>query len=191
MENKPEICLCRSTTGLFIAKRQASWCLTAFLICLLLSFLTGYFWGRRQPIADLTEQLSTAVALKTDELDKLVGTSADKLTDTPDTNLSKASDSVGKDQALANSDSNTIAKQYYGTLLSFNNLKSAQKYLNKLQNSGYNLKIKTRHSRNSKNKKYTWYQIITENFTDKTKLAQLIQAIKQQENLPNTKIIEA
>ncbi len=176
MENRPENCLCRSTTGLFIAKKQASLGLSALLVCLLLSFLAGYFWGRRQPVANLTEQLSSAVLAQAAELNKIV----------PDSNNPK--DQAGLDQ---DSQVNlTTEQQYQGTILGFNSLKAARKYLNKLQNLGYNLQLKTQHSRNSKNKLYTWYQIVTEKFTDKAKLEQLMQAIKVQENLSSTKIIE-
>lgn len=187
MENRSENCLCRSTTGLFIAKRSASLLLAAFLVCCLLSFLTGYFWGRRQPIADLTAQLSSAVLVKTVELNNTTGVPASDQNLISDTGVNSV---VATDQDRESSNTIKPTKQYYGTLLGFSNLKAAQKYLNKLQNMGYNLQIKTRHSRNSKNKLYTWYQIVTEKFTDKAKLEQLVQELKVQENLSSTKVLE-
>lgn len=190
MENRSENCLCRSTTGLFIAKRSASILLAAFLVCCLLSFLTGYFWGRRQPIADLTAQLSSAVLVKAAEINNLKNGTDVPVSDQDLVSNTVVNSVVATDQDRESSTLIKPAKQYYGTLLGFSSLKAAQRYLNKLQNMGYNLQIKTRHSRNSKNKLYTWYQIVTEKFTDKTKLEQLVQELKVQENLSNTKILE-
>ncbi len=188
MENRPDSCLCRSTTGLFLAKKQASFCLAVGLICLLLSFLAGYFWGRRQPVADLSKELSSALLDKTTQLNSLNNSAVTSASnDLVELNANSGT-SVVQEQEI--SSALKADKQYYGTLLGFSSLKAAQKYLNKLQNLGYNLQIKTRHSRNSKNKLYTWYQIITEKFTDKTKLEQLMRELKQQENLQSTKILE-
>lgn len=192
MENRSENCLCRSTTGLFIAKRPASLILAAFMVCCLLSFLTGYFLGRRQPIVDLTAQLSSALAEKTVELNSLNNpTSLSAHNQNCSADIGTGTNSVvAADQDRENSNTIKPAKQYYGTLLGFSNLKAAQRYLNKLQNAGYNLQIKTRHSRNSKNKLYTWYQIVTEKFTDQAKLEQLVQELKVQENLSSPKVLE-
>ena len=165
-----EVCICKSTKGLFISRRQVS-LVTAFLIIfLVLTFTFGYFLGRRQAIFKVTDKLEHQT-------------------------FKDYSDSKIKSLYSENpnsKDSNTkIDRHYYAKLVSFHSIKYAQQFVNRVQKMGYNVYIKSLKSNTANGKLVTWYQVTTDKYSDINKLKKIVSHIKEIEKLHDIKIISA
>ena len=94
------------------------------------------------------------------------------------------------DQAAANQAAQEKSSpSYYAALIGFSTKKAADNFLAKGSNKGYPIKIKTMKSVTPKGKSVMWYQVITEQFSDKESLDKLVKQIEKNEHLSGSKII--
>lgn len=198
---KPNLCVCQSTAGLFLTRRQASALLSATLICLVLSYVTGYFWGRRQPLQALTDALAQGQKFgQTVKQNDLSVTPNLPVLD-PLTGGAEQASVSASDQSLATEPSATTplnssrsvvsvtTPQYRAELISFNSLKSAQRFAQKLQQAGFTVQVKARRTQLTHSKLHQTYQVVTEQFTERAQLTQLLTRLQQQFKLGKVKII--
>ena len=187
--SKPELCLCRATTGIFLTRRQASALLSAGLICLLLCFITGFFWGRRQPLQALTTALVHGRQLVNTEQPG-VSTSMpvlDQLTGNATTEAVEPARGLTPTAAVP---APTLT-QYRAELGSFSSLKSAQRFAQKLQQAGFTVQIKTRRRSAGTGQPLQYYQVVTEQFPERPPLTQLLTRLQQQIPTAQIKIVTA
>lgn len=187
---KPELCLCRATTGVFLTRRQASALLSASLICLLLSFMAGFFWGRRQPLQLLTAALAQGQLLQSaseaptaPSLPVLA-----QLTGQPD--ASEAADVAPAKIATPGAALPPVQlAQYRAELGYFNSLKSAQRFAQKLQQAGFTVHVKTRRRTTGAGQAGPGYQVVTEAFAERAPLVQLVNRLQAQAPAAQIKIV--
>src|SRR5688572_7148733 len=50
-------CICKTSSGLFITKRQASAITSTFLFLIMFILIFGYFWGQKKAIEEFTNKV--------------------------------------------------------------------------------------------------------------------------------------
>jgi len=80
-------------------------------------------------------------------------------------------------------------QKYYAQLIGFGTKKAAEKFARRLQHNNMPVTVKSRHSSTAKGKKITWYQVVTQELTDKNLLEKLVNEITLKERLVDVRII--
>lgn len=170
------------------SQQRASHIIAGLLVCAFFIFIAGYYWGKKTSIETLTEQLVQdsladkmlcAFCCLNDESDNKAATIE---TETQD-DTSKIA------QEAAQPDKNQSPKLYYAQLAGFGSLKAAKKCEADLHRNGYNVKSVERHSQTAKGQTRTWYQLVTENESNKEILIEKVDRIKRLAKLQGVKIV--
>lgn len=201
-------CFCSSDSGFFVTSRQASYISAAIIFLFIATFVTGYFWGKKSAIHEFGNNVLNGSFADQAKYSfySLYGSPVEE-EDSDEDEAQPHDDEIEKakveiinppvpiitlkEDQIITKDVNTInPKKYQALLVGFNSLESAQQFVNKNQKKGYNLQIKKRNSVTSKRKstKY-WYQVVTDEFDDKSKLIDLVDKIKASERLHDVKIV--
>lgn len=191
-------------SDLIISRKAAS---VVLAICILMNaffFIGGFFWGYRHASNDVqiglnkvsfADQINYTASQKFDnnittadqinpEAENIIVEVKEKEQEAVSSELKEnKEDSKAKD-----SSDEKLDQQYYAELVGFGHLKTAQTFVDKMQKKGYPVIIKKRVGKNGKDKTVNWYQAITENFEDRTKLVKLVEIIKKTEHLRDIKI---
>ncbi len=79
---------------------------------------------------------------------------------------------------------------YYAPLIGFGTLRAADHCAQKLKKMGIDAHLEERVSQGRRGKKIIWYQIVTENYTDKEMLKAVVERVKQELNIKEINILE-
>lgn len=215
MQNVPkesqDKCTCSSPERVCLTRRQAS-ILTAGLVGISIAFfIGGYVIGQRKALHEFADRLadesftdkiryslyssygnSTSGDGESDtegenEQEKNVLAEQEEAEDTPSAVEEKAAQGTDELVEVATEPS---SKYYYAQLVGFGTLKAAQKFVDKVQKRGFSVIIRERKSRTAKGNVISWYQVITERFTNKDSLLALVEKIQLAERLQQVKIVE-
>ncbi len=167
-----------SSDKLIFERQKVSIILAGILLMILGAFLTGFFWGYRRAANDVQIEI-----VKTSFADQISYAGLPQTTDDQEQNTIKPVENVIVDEVLT-----AESKKYYAELIGFGRLKPAQLFADKMEQKGYNVLIKKRTSKTGKGKLVSWYQAVTDEYSDKQALEQLLEAIKQTERLQDIKI---
>lgn len=196
--NENKECLCKSSAGIFVTKRQVSAFVAGFVFFVFGFLVLGYFWGQKRAVAEFTNKIAEdAFADQANHSFYTLGDSEKDDDSEPETTAKD--EEIKKNKEIANTSNQTQektnvapdGKKYFAELVGFGNLNSANQFVKKMQKKGYNLIIKHKVSRTSRGRSLTWYQVITDKFDDKEKLQQIIDRIKISEKINGAKIIAA
>lgn len=169
----------------------------------MLTFIAGYFWGYRKAMDGIqlnitqqafADQVSYAVNNVVDDAVKAevsIDQSNLPLTDIEPITLAAAPILEMKPDLPETAALNADSAVYYAELIGFGHLKKAQAFMEQAKQKGYPVLMRKRTGRSGNGKKITWYQIITENMTDRDRLVKLVDSIQQTEKLQNVKIKKA
>jgi hypothetical protein len=193
MENTNE-----NSNGFFITKRQASAFTTITLLLLVGALIVGYFWGQKSAIKEFTNKVmeDSFADQVSHSFYSLTGGSSEKNDEGADLQSNSELQKIEQDgenepNAQAQSEDQRVKpiKTFYAELVGFGSMKAANQFVNKMQKKGYNILIRQRISKTSRGKKVSWYQAVTQNFDDMSKLKDLIERIKSSEKLYGVKIV--
>ena len=196
-------CSCTSSDGLFIPNRHASALVAGIIALISLSFLTGYFLGKKQAIEPFTDKLeqdsfadqifSSLCALSDQDYQ------ADESNDADDPESTSVSDNFQETPFQETQSIPTIAsnepaplnlqEECYAQLIGFGTNKAAQNFAQKLQKKGISVTVKTRYSTTAKGRKIAWYQVVTQVYNDRGKLENLVDRIAKEETLKGVRIV--
>jgi len=180
---------------LIISRKTISIAIAVCILMEMLAFVAGYFWGYRKATADVQVNLNKTNF--TDQINYTTGQQfagngmpVDQVDQADASTINPNADNVivASEQLEDSTPVVTAGQQYYAELIGFGSSKTAQAFVDKMQKRGYTVIIRKRVGKNSKGKTTNWYQAITENFDDKDRLVQLVEAIKQTERLQGIKI---
>lgn len=80
-------------------------------------------------------------------------------------------------------------QEYYGQLAGFGTARAAQQFANRLQRKEIGAMVKKRQSRSSRGRFVSWYQVVTEKFSDKGDLEALVKRLEYEEKLKDVRIV--
>lgn len=89
---------------------------------------------------------------------------------------------------VVSSDQKEIIK-YYAELIGFGTNRAAEKFANKLKKDNISVSVKRRRSKTAKGRVITWYQVVTERFSNRNDLIALVDDISAQERLKDVRIV--
>lgn len=90
-----------------------------------------------------------------------------------------------------NSEDEEVAHQplYYAQLIGFGTPWAAHQFVNHITKKGFSAKVEKRVSRTTKGKKICWYQVVTDMYTDKVYLEDIVDMLTKQEKLKGVRIV--
>lgn len=197
-----------------LSNRQASLLLAAGLLVLFFSFITGYFWGKRNAISQFcmsVEQSSFADRIYT-SMCELSETELPTTQDTVAASEPAIETAVAADDALdehvepAASISQDLNGQqavtgvavahtdaeagvaYHAQLIGYGSQQQAEKFVQKLRKKNVDAHVDTKISKSAKGKTRSWYQVVTKDFVSKNELEALVARISKEEKLSGVRI---
>ncbi len=199
-------CLCTSSEGFFITKKQASITTAIILFLFLAFFISGFFIGKKGSIEEFSNRLlngSFEDQAKYSFYSLYGGNPASEENEEGDSDSEYDEDQQeNTDEDMIKSEietqkiinENSIAPtstKYVAELIGFGSESAAKQFVNKLQKKGYNVYSKERKSIMPRNKSVRyWYQIVTDDFADKAQLEDLVEKLKITEKLSGVKIVK-
>lgn len=199
-----------------LSNRQASLFVAAGLLIVFFSFITGYFWGKQNAISQFcmsVEQSSFADRIYTSmcELSETEApttqetvTAGQEQSEAQLENIDALETANEQDESLAllNQDSVQHVVQavvevpiksestvpYHAQLVGYGSQQVAEKFAEKLRKKGMPVKVETRKSKSTKGKTRSWYQVVTNDFTNKNELEALVARISKEEKLSGVRI---
>lgn len=84
---------------------------------------------------------------------------------------------------------NPDVQNYYAQLIGFNSKKAADQWADRIKHLGLEPIVKERISKNAYGKRKSWYQVVTQRYTNKEELERLVAHITKKEHLSGVHII--
>lgn len=167
-----------------ITDRQAAFIVSGIAFSCFISFAIGYFMGLSHEtetvIAEIradafADEIASALYARETPQDKVLDlyTSASIEAEAPSIQEQKEEVNVG----------------YYAQLIGFSRRETASECVNKWKKKGFDVHIKKRESKTAKGKTVYWYQVVTQRYTNKKELEQIVDLLKKQEKLKDVCII--
>ena len=211
-------CFCSSTNGFFITKRQASSVSAIIIFLFLCIFISGFFLGKKNAIEEFSNKVlngSFADQARYSFYSLYGGNPAaeeseeqeyeEEQSELIDSETQKRNEALFEEIAknVAQKENNLLnvispelknningTERYSAELIGFGTHEAAEQFVKKAQKKGYNVFIRQRKSVTSKNKSArNWYQVVTDEFDDKSKLMDLVEKIKITERLHDVKLV--
>lgn len=194
--------------NLVVQRKFVSLIVAGLIVLGLFVFLAGFFWGYRRASHDVqiginktsfADQISYA-ALQLEPIEQepksdlaVASASANIINPVLMSTIEKEPVAIEQADLVVQPnpehfDDTGAARGYYAELIGFGGLKAAQAFVDKLTVRGYQVVIKKRVSKSGNGKTVNWYQVVTQNYTDKQKLQKILEAIKKTERLQGIKI---
>jgi len=202
-----------------LSSRQASLMLAAGILILFFSFITGYFWGKKNAISQF------CMSVEQSSFADRIYTSMCELSDTeiPVTQEQVAQNEEQVVEVATAVDATEIVEEqndtveplnhdalrtpvvqgvieqqaamstvpYHAQLAGYGSMAQAEKFAQKLCKKGTVAKVETRKSKSTKGKTRSWYQVVTKDFTDKKELETLVTRISKEEKLTGVRIVRS
>ena len=188
--------------NLILSKRQISNISATLIFIFMLVFILGYFCGKKNAAEQILDK-ATNESFE-DKVNYSLFSMYSNSNSEEDVVLEEAANepvepakAVTEEVTMSGPEKNIVGQvtkernspSYYAALIGFSTKKAADSFLAKVSNKGYPIKIKTMKSVTPKGKSVVWYQVITEQFSDKESLDKLVKQIEKNEHLSGSKII--
>jgi len=200
--------------GLCVTNRSVSLAVAGALLCLVSVFLVGFFAGQRSAaqhfidkagqgaFADHIYAAMCGLSGTAEQQDEIANAEGGEV-ETPATSMESSGlssddlasqDSVSEvsasqDSANDEAEASESGSESYAQLIGFGTAKAAQDYVRRLKKKGIPVFMQKRHSRSTKGRLVTWYQVVTEKFRDEEKLQALVARLEKEEKLQGISIV--
>jgi hypothetical protein len=196
-------CRCSGSRGLFLDQRQLNRTLAMSIITGLFLFLGGYFWGQHAAVDQVLNNVerdsfadqiyySMCPANEAKEEGETADTESDEETEakpqgvtTPTVVVEVPEIEIATSQPVAETN-----KTYFAQLAGFGHNQTAQRYAQRLQHRGFQVHVVKRMSKSARGRGVSWYQVVTDDFTDKGVAEKTVALLKSQERLNDIKLLE-
>ncbi len=221
---EPTECVCNRSDGLFVPSRQVSMLIAALLMMFFITFLSGYFFGKKHMVEQFIAKVeqdsfadqiySSLCALSEYEPEELRAIAVQdqelvvqEIYDTlvqevvPET-VVLAEAAVSEDavvSALNEPDQIPLPENpvvdtppdtaYYAQLIGYGTELAAKKFAHRLSQKDIPVRVKKRISKTPKGRQRTWFQVVTQNHSDRDTLDKLVDRITKQEKLKGVCIV--
>lgn len=79
--------------------------------------------------------------------------------------------------------------EYFAQLVGFGTAHAAQQFVQRLSRKEIPVMVRKRQSRTARGRFITWYQVVTEKYSDRAELDRLVQRLKKEEKLNDVQIV--
>lgn len=169
-----------------ITDRQAAFIVSGIAFACFISFVAGYFMG-------VSHETETVIAdIRTDAFADEIASSLYARETPQDKVVDLYASVVGEPEiapAFMQDKKEEINTEYYAQLIGFSKREAAVDCVNKWKKKGFDVQIKKRESKTAKGKTVCWYQVVTQKYTSKKELEQIVDLLKKQEKLKDVCII--
>lgn len=197
--------------GLFLPSRELSLAIGVILFLSLAAFCLGYFLGQRRAVSlflgkvkeesfadNITYSFYALDQREPAEEDQDENGSAEEASEAeqPAGTLSEgASDEITheanqKEVPEKDLEESSYKITYVAPLVGFGTLHAANAFAERVRKKGIPIIVKERSSKTPKGRIISWYQAITQEYSDKSELEVIIARVQQQEKIKDVKIIE-
>lgn len=159
------------------------------LVLYVLTFLAGYFWGKKSALEEFSEQIQN------ESFSDKVYASLCSMYDAEKSSPDKQQESVGETPVQTVAPDTAVTKNdagpsFIGQLVGYGTEKQAQQYVKALARKGVKANMVTRTSVSSRGKKRVWYQVVTApaSYADTQKL---VERLAIEDRLAGVTIIES
>lgn len=209
-----EPCECSKSNVLIIGMRNLSLLVSGLIILFFFVFMTGYFLGKRSAYEDvagvlvqdsLSDQVYAAMCSVYGNEDEKESAEeqqleSDEVADAaePDAQAVKVADgesAVADAPALQTAidvPENVSAVDtvhYYAQLAGFGSQESAERFARKLRAKNIKVTVARRRSKTARGKLISWYQVVTQSYTDREALDTLVSRLQKEERLHDIRVI--
>jgi cell division septation protein DedD len=181
-----------SKSGLHLEKKQLNRTLALLIISGIALFISGYFWGQHSA----TEQVLNAVE-RDSFADQIYYSmcSANEPRDEEEEDegqedQSEPAEEAEGEQKSATQEKAQPKKTYAAAIAGFGAQKTADRYAQKLKARGFPVHVAQRTSRSARGRTVSWYQVVTDPFTDRQEGERVVAQIRSQENIRSIALIE-
>ncbi len=187
MQNNAEkSCSCQSNNMLVVDKKTVSRVIAFLLLAWFFTFVIGYFWGKRHAVSTFAQKIeqesfADKIYYNTSLLydQKTPQSTREEATKIENEQLKEEHEQISLQSATKSSEA---AKLYQAQIFG-GTQKAAQACCQRLQKNGIPVSVVKRLSKTPKNKTITWYQVVTEPFTNRQELELVLESVKFQEKI--------
>lgn len=205
-------CVCNRSDGLFIPSRQVSMLMAGLLMMFFVTFLSGYFFGKKYMVEQFIAKVeqdsfadqiySSLCALGDYDPEELRAIAIQdqeqveqNVYDLPTQELVQAD---AEEESIGVSDSNECApvvvlpensQAHYAQLIGYGTEVAAKKFAHRLLQKDIPVQVKKRISKTPKGKQRTWFQVVTQDYSDRNELDKLVDRITKEEKLKGVCIV--
>jgi hypothetical protein len=195
-------CMCAGKEGLFLEKTVLNRLFAVAIVCALFIFVAGYFWGKKTA----TDQLITAIE-KDSFADQIYysmcsiydqkdddGAEPDVVSGEEEGEGTDAQENGSAVSAPEEKESSTVTpaaaapkpkiaqkptKRYQANLAGFGSQQAAQQFVATLSKNNIKTKICKRSSKTARGRAVNWYQVVSDEYTDKVAFTQMVKNAKR------------
>ncbi len=198
---------CSKNSSLCISKRHASLFMAGFLALFFFTFITGYFWGKRTAVEQLTSKIEEelladqihssfynmqertpaprAIIDQPEEVPPVVSEPESEVEELGARIEVRQEPEAGIKQALGQ---NTNSDLYFAQLIGFGTQLAANGFVQRVSKD-IPVEVKKRTSQTARGKTRTWYQVVTKPYSNKSELAALVKKVSNKERLNGVQIV--
>ena len=154
--------------------------IAALLISSFFIFIAGYYWGKKSALENFAQQFE-----QDSFADKIAYSLCSIYDQTDSENDADSQDVVGETQ----DDQESQANAYFAQLAGFGSNITAKRYVDLVKQKGFKVNIVEKNSKTSKGKTITWYQVVTDYFSNEKELLNLIDKINKISKLTDVKVV--
>jgi len=195
------------SSGLFFTNRQVGWIVSGITMFCFFVFMGGYFLGKKKAVEKFYSKIKEdsfadhvyySMCSLYDKQGELVEQHDEQVEDVVVAQEDGAEAIIAQSEIPSaeqggQSESLQAVKeecsQFYAELIGFGTHRAARKFADKLLAENISVSVKKRKSKTSRGKMITWYQVVTETFSDKSDLMALVDDVSSQERLKDVRIV--
>lgn len=205
---------CEPSVGLCIPQRELSYCVAGILLAFFFVFMAGFFWGKQCVTKDFlhklnqdvfTDQVAASLYLLADSANQHVlarvedGVEQQMEEFKRDHRVSESLSDLMSDEVLgesaeevvnSSSESSEPDRFYYAQLIGFGTPTAADHFVKRIARRGFAVKVEKRYSKTTRGKTLAWYQVVTDMYTDKAYLEEVVAVLMKQEKLKDVRIVD-
>lgn len=188
-------CWFSTNTIMSIDIRHGSWIVSSIFILVASSFVTGYFWGKKNSAEHM--QASIAREAFADQIYNSLfvacsGDTSEAKESEPenDSDYDETTESESLDLQDTENAATEVHTQYYAQLAGYTSLTRAEEFAKRATQKGVPVLIKERTSSTAKGSPRIWYQVVTEPYEDQDALNSIVAILKEEEKLHDVKIVQ-
>ena len=180
-----------------VTNRQINWMIAIVVFIAVGSFGAGYFWGEKKSAERFLQRIGQEAF--SDQVYSSIcslydsDNESDQRGENVVTEAENVPEETSKQEVVATTKESAKKmvprEAFYAQLVGFGTSKKAKQFVERLSKKGITAHVRDRKSKTARGKLITWYQVVTDPYTDKDALITLVEKVKADEHLHDVRII--